>query len=303
MAEGASGADRTVAAAFFANAVLAGGNAVAIRFSNRELDPLWGAGLRFVVAAALMGLLMAAMRLAVPRGRALMGAVLYGLFQFAGAFGLAYYALVEIRAGLGQTVLALVPLATLLLAVVQRQERLHGAAIVGAVLGVGGVLLMTSAPLREDVAIWSLVAVLGSVLCFAQAAIVLRVYPQVHAVSTNAVAMAVGAVVLVAAAAMSGESFVLPDRRATWVALGYVAGVGSVVVFALYVYVLHHWEASRASYVMVLIPFVTVLLSAWLDDEPIQGGLVVGGALVLAGTYVGALRPARRRTRAPATAR
>jgi drug/metabolite transporter (DMT)-like permease len=42
----------------------------------------------------------------------------------------------------------------------------------------------------------------------------------------------------------------------------------------------------------VLIPIVTVLLSAWLDDEPIGLGLVLGGSLVLAGVYVGALRPA-----------
>ena len=43
----------------------------------------------------------------------------------------------------------------------------------------------------------------------------------------------------------------------------------------------------------VIIPFVTVLLTAWLDNEPLTVGLVLGGLLVLAGVYVGALRPAR----------
>jgi drug/metabolite transporter (DMT)-like permease len=57
--------------------------------------------------------------------------------------------------------------------------------------------------------------------------------------------------------------------------------------------VLERWSASRTAYVFVLIPFVTVVLSAWLDDEPIGTGLVFGGALVLAGVYVGALGPAR----------
>ena len=46
------------------------------------------------------------------------------------------------------------------------------------------------------------------------------------------------------------------------------------------------------AYTFVLIPLVTVLLSAWIDDEPIGAGLVLGGLLVLAGVYVGALRPA-----------
>ena len=70
--------ERTALAAFFAMSVLAGGNAVAIRFSNRELDPLWGGSLRFALAASLLAALMAVLRVRPPRGRALAGAVLYG---------------------------------------------------------------------------------------------------------------------------------------------------------------------------------------------------------------------------------
>src|SRR5919106_1725830 len=106
--------ERIALAAFVSGAVLAGGNAVAIRFSNRELDPLWGAGLRFAVAAVVFASLLLLLRLGLPRGRALLGVVLYGAFTFGGAFSLAYYALVELHAGFGQILLALVPLAALL---------------------------------------------------------------------------------------------------------------------------------------------------------------------------------------------
>ena len=42
----------------FAGAVLLiGSNLVAIRFSNRELPPFWGAGTRFAIAAAMASLL------------------------------------------------------------------------------------------------------------------------------------------------------------------------------------------------------------------------------------------------------
>jgi drug/metabolite transporter (DMT)-like permease len=81
-----------------------------VRFSNRELAPLWGAGLRFALAAALLVVVMVVLRLAFPRGRALIGSLLYGLFNFAGSFGLTYYGLVQVHAGLGQILLALVPL-------------------------------------------------------------------------------------------------------------------------------------------------------------------------------------------------
>jgi drug/metabolite transporter (DMT)-like permease len=286
--------DRTALAAFIAMSVLAGGNAVAIRFSNRELDPLWGAGLRFALAAALLAALMAILRLAPPRGRALQGAVLYGLLAIGGAFALAYYGLVEIHAGLGQTLLAIVPLATLLLAVLQRQERLRLGAVVGGLVALAGIALMSNATLEEGVPTLSLLAVLGGALCFAQAAVLVRHFPPTHPVTMNAVGMATGAVLLVAGSLLARETIELPQRRETWLAIGYLVPVGSVVVFVLYLLVLRFWEASRAAYEFVLIPVFTVALSTWLDDEPLGLGLLLGGPLVLVGVYIGALR--RRRS-------
>jgi hypothetical protein len=77
-------------AAFIVGTALAGGNAVGVRVSNRELDPLWGAGLRFLLAALLLGAVMAVMRLTIPRGRALLGVLLYGTLIFGGAFSFTY---------------------------------------------------------------------------------------------------------------------------------------------------------------------------------------------------------------------
>jgi drug/metabolite transporter (DMT)-like permease len=283
-----------VLAAFLIESVLAGGNAVGVRFSNRELPALWGAGLRFSLAALLLAGVMAALRLPLPRGRALMGAVLFGAFNFGGAFALAYYGLVHVHAGFGQILLALVPLATLLLAVAQGQEHLRASAVLGTVLALAGVAVLSRAPLQESVPLLSFLALLGGALCFAEAAVVVRRFPPVHPVVINAVGMATGAGVLLAGSALAGESIALPSRAATWIALGYLVLIGSIVVFVLYLFVLRHWAASRAAYAFVISPFVTVILSAWLDEEPIGLGLVLGGALVLAGVYVGALRPAPR---------
>jgi drug/metabolite transporter (DMT)-like permease len=281
---------RLVTLAFIAEAILAGANGVAIRFSNRELAPIWGAGLRFALAAVLMVSIMLALRLTIPRGRALRGAVLFGLLQFAGAFGFFYFALTQIQAGLGQTLLALVPLATLLLAVAQRQERLSAAAVLGTLLGLAGIALISLDPGREPVPPIALLAVLLSVLCFAQALVLVRRLPPMQPVTLNAVGMVAGALALLAAALLLGEPMVLPQRAETWVALLYVVAIGSVVVFLLHVFVAQHWGASRAAYVMVVIPLVTITLSAWLDQEPVTGGLLLGGLLVLGGVYLGALR-------------
>jgi len=286
--------ERVALAAFLVGSVLAGGNAVGVRFSNRELSPLWGAGFRFALAAALLAALMAVLRLAPPQGRALTGAVLYGALNFGAAFALAYYGFVEVHAGLGQTLLAVVPLATLLLAVLQRQEHLRVSGIVGSLLALVGIAVLSQAPLREAVPFLSILALLASAMCFAQAAIVVRRFPSVHPVTMNAVAMGAAAVLLVAGSVLAGEPIELPELAATWAAIAYLVVVGSVLVFSLYVLVLRYWSASRTSYTFVLVPVVTVALSAWLDDEPVRLGLVIGGALVLIGVYVGALRQGER---------
>ncbi|HVD25859.1 MAG TPA: DMT family transporter [Gaiellaceae bacterium] len=285
------GEERTALAAFAVMSILAGGNGVAIRFSNRELAPLWGAALRFSLAAALLALAMAVLRLHFPRGRALGGALLYGTFAIGGAFALAYYGLVEIHAGLGQTLLALVPLATLFLAVLQRQERLRGGALAGGLLALAGIAVMSNTTLRAEVPLVSFLALVGSACCFAEAAVLVRRFPPVHPITMNAIGMATGALLLFAGSLVAREPLELPDQRSTWLAVAYLVPIGSVLVFVLYLVVLRYWTASRASFEFVLIPVVTVALSAWLDDEAITAELLVGGLLVLAGVYVGALRP------------
>ena len=287
------GGERIALAAFVVGSVLAGGNAVGVRFSNRELDPLWGAGLRFSLAAAALGCVMALLRLAPPRGRALTGAVLYGALNFGAAFALAYYGFVHVHAGLGQTLLAVVPLATLLLAVLQSQERLRLGGVIGALVALVGIAVLSRTPLQEAVPLRSLLALLGSALCFAQAAVVVRRFPSVHPVTINAVGMATAALLLVPGSVLIGETIELPRRAETWAALVYLVAVGSMLVFSLYIVVLRYWSASRAAYTFVLVPVITVILSAWLDNEPVRASLLLGGSLVIAGVYVGALRPGR----------
>jgi drug/metabolite transporter (DMT)-like permease len=175
--------------------------------------------------------------------------------------------------------------------VLAQQERLRLGAVVGALLAVAGIAVLSRAPLREAVPVVSLLALLGSAFCFAQAAVLVRRFPPVHPVTMNAVGMATAASLLIPASLLVGESLAFPQRAATWAALAYLIVVGSVLVFVLYVLVLRYWDASRAAYTFVLVPVVTVVLSAWLDDEPVRIGLVFGGLLVLIGVYVGALRP------------
>jgi drug/metabolite transporter (DMT)-like permease len=60
--------DRATFAAFAGIVVLGGFNAVAVRFSNRELEPFWGATLRFALAAVVLFGVVVWRRVPLPRG-------------------------------------------------------------------------------------------------------------------------------------------------------------------------------------------------------------------------------------------
>ncbi len=279
--------------AFLVGATLSAGNPISVKFSNLELDPLWGATLRFTLAAGLMLAVMAILRLSFPRGRALLGAVLYGVFNFGLAFACLFYALVELGAGFLQILLAIIPLTTLLLAVVQRQERLRVPAIIGALVALVGVVSMSRVALGAAISPASLLAALGAAFCLAEGAVLVRIFPPQHPVSLNAVGMTVGAGILFLGSWLVGDSFVLPTMQETWIALAYMVVIGSGIVFILWVFVLKRWEASRAAYNFVLLPPITLVFSSWILDEKIGIDVLIGGLLVLAGVYIGALRRPR----------
>jgi len=297
-AEGQQRSDALILVAFAVAVVVAGGNAPAIRYvscSSCELDPFWGAAMRFLLASLLMAGIAAVMRVRMPRSRALVGATVFGVLQYGAGFGLIYLGLVRSPAGLGQVVIALVPLLTLALALAQGQERFRWAGLIGGVCSLAGIAVVFHSGHDVGVPFSSMLMIFLGSVCWAEALVVVKACPRVHPVTLNAVAMAVGGAALLVVSVLSGEERGIPEAADTWLAQAYLVIPGSVGVFWLYVLVVRAWTASAASYQLVLIPLVTVPVSAWLHDETITWSFAVGTVLVLAGVYVGALKPAAGR--------
>jgi drug/metabolite transporter (DMT)-like permease len=138
--------------AAFAGAVIIGGtNFIAVSFSNRELPPLFGAALRFALAALLFFLIARAWRVPLARGRSAAGAAIYGILGFGAAYAFLYYSLVGLAAGTAAVIIATVPLFTLAIAVLLGQERLSLRGVVGGVLVVIGIAIVShrSRPRRD----------------------------------------------------------------------------------------------------------------------------------------------------------
>ena len=281
--------DRVTLGAFAGAVAIGGSNFIAVKLSNDELEPLFGAGIRFAAAALLLVALTRLQRLAIPRGRDLTGPALYGLLGFGVSYGLLYYALQGLTAGTAAVFMASTPLITLVLAVLHGQERFTPRGVAGGVLAVAGIGVISVDSLGGDLRPSYLVASLLGVVAVAESSVLVKGFPRAHPITTNAVGMVAGALLLLAASLTFGESWELPETAATWGALAWLVVPGSIGLFALFVFVIKRWTASATVYALTLMPVVAITLGALVKDEPVTAELVAGGALVMTAVYVGAL--------------
>ena len=242
-----TGPDRATLLAF-AGVVLCGGlNAIAVRQTVLELDSEWGAATRFLAA----GLIFAALALVRGRwrssGRAVIGAMAYGVVGFAVTFGLLYPALRTVQAGTASVVIALSPIVTYALAVAQRQERFRIGALAGGAIAMLGIAIVFVEQLGVAVPIGPLAMVVLGMVCLSEAGILVKWIPRTDPFALNAVAMLTGGAALLVVSLLLGEHQVIPSRIETWIAVGYITIFGSVVAFGLYLFGLQRWTASGMS--------------------------------------------------------
>jgi drug/metabolite transporter (DMT)-like permease len=198
-----------------------------------------------------------------------------------------------VPAGVAAVVMAVGPLTTLLLAVAHRLERLTARALAGSLVALAGSALIFFEPGSVSFGVGSLVLLGLAALAASESVIVSKQCGRQHPVVMNFVGMSAGAAALVVASAAAGEQRALPHEGKTQVALVYLVAA-TVALFICVLLVVRHWTASSTAYVFVLMPVVAVALGALILDERITLTTLLGGAIVCAGVYVGALARAGR---------
>ena len=293
--------DRIVLVAFAVFVLFAGANAIGVRFVLREMGPFWSAAIRFAAAGLVLFGWVVALRHPLPRGQRLVGTVLFGVIAFGPAYTFLYEALKDAPAGTTMLTLAVVPLLTVLLGAVQGIERLRWIGLAGAALAAIGIVVIGADQISLNVPILSLALLLAAAACQAESGLVVKRFPPGDPVAANAIGMVIGAAMLAAIAVVTGEPFQMPTRPETWLAMAYLIGPGSIAVFVFVLFILARWSASATSYSFLLFPMVAIVLGAVLLGEPIQPSFVIGGSIVLAGVYVGAVRRSGGSSEAPSS--
>lgn len=277
--------------AFLIASVIAGANAVAVRVGLAELPPFWGAAIRFLIAAAMLLGVALLMRSAFPRGRALVGAALYGLLSFGLTYMFLYWALQEATAGTVMVAFAIAPLLTLVIATGLGLERFTYRGLAGALVAGAGIALVFSERMGS-VSLLSLGAILGAALAAAATPIMVKSFPKVDMVVANGIGMTVGGVLLLILSIVAAEPWTFPTTLPVQLSLIYLILVGSIGLFLLFLFVLGRWTASATIYVLLLAPLAAVVLDLVILGDAPTPHLIVGGTAAIVGVYIGtALRP------------
>lgn len=288
--------ERSVLVAFLLFVLVGGGASVAIRMTYAELAPFWAGACRFLLAAIVLWALVVFKRIPLPTGRALMGALLYGLLTVGLAFTLAGWGLVATPASRFQVLMATVPLWSVFLSFLQGVEALSGRGVLGSALAVGGISYTIGGAATSELSLPHVVAILLAAACIAEGGVLIKRFPRNPPIMANAIGMTAGGLLLALASLVAGEKWAIPTQTNTWIALLYLVLVVTVVAFLLYLFILGKWSASGASYGFVLVPLITVGVASTLAGEQITSNFLVGGVLVLAGVLVGILLPSRGRS-------
>jgi drug/metabolite transporter (DMT)-like permease len=285
--------DRNTLIAFGFFVLLAGGASVAIRITYAELPPFWSAAARFFLAGLVFWLIMLIRKIPLPRGRALLGAALFGTLTVGVSFTLVAWGLVATPASLYQVLMAMVPLLTIFFASLHGLEKIRWQGILGALLAVAGIAVVVGGSDTSSVSNPHILAIILAAASMAEGGVIAKKFPRSHPVATNAVAVSIGALILGTVSLITGEQWVIPVLATTWIAFIYVLVFVTIFAFLLYLYVLGRWTASGTSYGFVLIPLVTVILATNLAGEQITFSYVIGAILVLSGVIFGTLLPSK----------
>lgn len=282
--------------------LLWGGSFIAIDVAVAQLPPLLLAGSRYAIAGLVVfGYAAVVTDRLWPRTASEVGLIAAaGLFTFAGYQSALFVGTQYVSGSVAAVVVSLSPVVAAGLGqLVLADESADAADGVGFLLGVIGVALVAQ-PSTAGQTTLGVVIVLAGAASFGVGAVATRAFDSgLPTATTQAWAMAVGSVVLLAASATSGESApavgrVSPDAL---LAFGYVTVCAGAVGYLLYFRLLETAGATETTLVSYLEPVVAVAIAALLIGETVRPATIGGFLVVCAGFAVVKRRSVWRLTR------
>lgn len=260
-----------------------------IKLGLEDLPPFTFAGIRFIIACAIVFSIIRIRGLALPRARAdwILLAVT-GILSFGFNYGLVFWGEQYITSGLAALLQATLPAFGLVFAHFHLPgERLSWAKIGGVVLGVCGVAVVFS----NQLAISGRQALAGCIALILSAgfAAYSNVLVKKHGKKLNPAIltggqMFFGLLLLMALGiSLEGNPFRLHWTPVAVIAMLYLAVVGSVIAFMLYYWLVLNMDVTKSMLIALVTPVVAVILGMIVLNEEFSWRTLAGGAMIIFG--------------------
>lgn len=260
-----------------------------IKLGLEDLPPFTFAGIRFVIACAILFTLIRVRRLSLPRtGRDWLLLAITGILAFGLNYGLLFWGEQYISSGLAALLQATIPAFGLVFAHFHLPaERLSWARIGSVVLGVCGVAVVFSNQLavagRQALA--GCVALVLSSVFAAYSNVLVKTYGTKLDPAILAGGQMLFGMLLLLSVGLPLEGNPLNFRWTPMalLALLYLAVVGSVIAFLLYYWLVLNMDVTKSMLIALVTPVVAVVLGMIVLDEEIGWRTLIGGAMIMIG--------------------
>jgi drug/metabolite transporter (DMT)-like permease len=260
---------------------------LAIKVGLGGVPPFLAAGLRFLLAATIAGILLAARRRPIALTRDDKICVLsLGFLLFWLDYACVYWAEQHVSSGLTAVLFSTMPLITLLLSAYwTRSETLSARKLAGILVGVAGTLVFfwPHGRLGTMQVLGMLSVLVGSFFAAANLVMLKKWGRNSDPFVLNFFGMATGAAMLLVTSALFERWSAVVWTRSNVLAMVYLAVVGSIIAFSAYYYLIKRMAATVVSLSTLIIPIVALALGRAFLGEVVTPAAVAGIVTVLAG--------------------
>jgi len=275
-----------LALAFAAIYLVWGSTYLAIRYAVETIPPLVAAGVRHSIAGAILFAWAWARGFRPTRAHWTAGLALGALFFLIG-HGSLHWAEQYVGSGLAALLIATEPMFILVLAWSVGQQKISRLSALGLGLGVLGVAMLTGVELTvKGSSLLGLLAVLVGSLSWSVGVVISpRLKLPSDALGRTALPTICGAVMLLAAAGLTGEFHAThwaSISLKSMLGLAYLVIFGSVVAFTSYTWLLQKCPPALVATHTYANPVVAVFLGWFLASEPLTMRVVLASVAILA---------------------
>jgi drug/metabolite transporter (DMT)-like permease len=279
-----------------------GSTFLAIRIGVKEVPPFLLAGMRFLIAGAVLYGWMRARGTPSPTRREWASAAVISVLIFIFDYGLLFWAEQRVPSGIAAVMLAMIPaFMAISEIVVLKTQRLTPRLGIALLIGVGGVAVLVSHAVSfGDAPVDSVGAcalIVGAISWSAGSALTRKLPLPAGKAMSSGMQMLTGGGLLLLTAALLGEfrgfAWTAVSGQA-WLALAYLIVAGSIIAYTAYVWLIHHQSPTKVGTYAYVNPVVAVVIGYFLGGEAVGPRTIVGTALVLVSVVVITTTPARK---------